>query len=279
MQKTANLARIRDNQRRSRARRKDYLKELETRYRNCEQIGVSASTELQAAAKGVAEENRRLRDLLRAYGISEVEIDGASGSQGSAAADMLEAMIAYRQPCGPGDGCAPVTDPSRQLQPAPVPPQASTQLPRLPTTYQESIPAVTSAASTPQYMNQMTSPAVLQSREQSADTMYSPIGLEPSQYPLMHGYDMSASDQMAFMNPYGHGHPQNVPTPQNAPRNNSYQDGRSSCQVAADTIRTFSPNAGRELEQELGCRAPGDECSVSNLKIFNVIDRYTVGAD
>jgi hypothetical protein len=275
MQKTANLARIRDNQRRSRARRKDYLKELETRYRNCEQIGVSASTELQAAAKGVAEENRRLRDLLRAYGISEVEIDGASGSQGSAAADMLEAMSAYRQPCGPGDGCAPVTDPSRQLQPAP--PQVPAQVPRLPTTYQESIPAVTSAASTPQFMNQMTSPAVLQGREQSADTMYSPIGLEPSQYSLMHGYDMSANNQMAFMNPYGH--PQNVPTPQDVSRNTSYQDGRSSCQVAANTIRTFSPNAGRELEQELGCQAPGEDCSVSNLKIFNVIDRYTVGAD
>jgi hypothetical protein len=211
-----------------------------------------------------------------------VEIDGASGSQGSAAADMLEAMIAYRQPCGPGDGCAPVTNPSRQIQPAPL--QVPTQLPRQTTAYQESIPAVTSAASTPQYMNQMTSPAVLQGREQSAESLYSPIGLESSHYPLMHGYDMSANDQMAFMNGYGHPQnvptPQNVPVPQNVPRNGtSYQDGRSSCQVAANTIRTFSPNAGRELEQELGCRAPGEDCSVSNLKIFNVIDRYTVGAD
>jgi hypothetical protein len=187
-------------------------------------------------------------------------------------------MIAYRRPCGPSDGCQPVADPSRQPQPAP--PQVPTQLPRQTNAYQESIPAVSSAASTPQYMGQMTSPAVLQGREQSSDSisMYSPIGLEPSHYPVLHGYDMPANDQFAFMN--GYGHPQNVPVPQNAPRStSSYQDGRSSCQVAADTIRTFTPNAGHELEQELGCRAPGEDCSVSNLKIFNVIDRYTAGAD
>jgi hypothetical protein len=190
---------------------------------------------------------------------------------------MLEAMIAYRQPCGPGDGCQPVADPSRQLQ-QPVPPQAPIQLPRQTSAYQESIPAVSSAASTPQYMGQMTSPAVLQGREQSSDSFYSPIGLESSHYPLLHGYDIPANEQMAFVN--GYGHPQNVPVPQNVPRSNSsYQEGRSSCQVAADTIRTFTPNAGHELERELGCRAPGEDCSVSNLKIFNVIDRYTVGAD
>lgn len=125
-------------------------------------------------------------------------------------------------------------------------------------------------------MNQMTSPISLQGREQSSDSLYSPIGLGPSHYPLLNGYDISAADQMAFMNAYGQ-----VPMthPQNVPSNNSHQDGRSSCQVAADTIRTFSPNAGRELEQELGCRAAGEDCSVSNRKIFNVIDRYTVGAE
>lgn len=237
-------------------------------------MGVSASTELQAAAKGVAEENRRLRDLLRAYGIPEVEIDGASGTQGSAAADMLEAMITYRQPCGSGD-CAPATDSTRQLQSAP-PPQVQTQIPRQPTTYQESVTAVPSAASTPQYMSQMTSPAGLQGREQSADTLYSPIGLESPHYPLLHGYNMPANNQMAFMNGYGQ-----VPAvPQNVPRSTSHhQDGRSSCQIAADTIRTFSPSAGHELERELGCGAPGEDCTVSNLKIFNVIDRYTVRAD
>ncbi|KAF2432585.1 hypothetical protein EJ08DRAFT_585201, partial [Tothia fuscella] len=66
----ANLARIRDNQRRSRARRKEYLQELETKYRQCEQIGVEASSEMQVAARKVLEENRKLRTLLKSKGMS-----------------------------------------------------------------------------------------------------------------------------------------------------------------------------------------------------------------
>ncbi|KXL43590.1 hypothetical protein M433DRAFT_69513, partial [Acidomyces richmondensis BFW] len=69
-QREANLARIRDNQRRSRARRKEYLQELESKYRQCEQLGVEASAEIQAAAKKVVEENRRLRALLKQQGFS-----------------------------------------------------------------------------------------------------------------------------------------------------------------------------------------------------------------
>ncbi|KAF2838760.1 hypothetical protein M501DRAFT_907401, partial [Patellaria atrata CBS 101060] len=62
------LARIRDNQRRSRARRKEYLQELEWKYRNCEQLGVEASAEIQLAARRVLEENKRLRALLKQKG-------------------------------------------------------------------------------------------------------------------------------------------------------------------------------------------------------------------
>ena len=55
------LARVRDNQRRSRARRKEYLQELETKLRHCEILGVQANVETQNAAKIVYEENDRLR--------------------------------------------------------------------------------------------------------------------------------------------------------------------------------------------------------------------------
>ncbi|KAL2128159.1 hypothetical protein VTI74DRAFT_9563 [Chaetomium olivicolor] len=68
------LARIRDNQRRSRARRKEYLQELEERVRKAEQQGIRASTEIQAAARQVAEENRRLRHLLRLHGVNDRSI-------------------------------------------------------------------------------------------------------------------------------------------------------------------------------------------------------------
>ena len=71
VQQKANLARIRDNQRRSRARKREYLQELEQRLRLCELQGIEASAEVQMAARRVAEENRQLRELLHKQGVSE----------------------------------------------------------------------------------------------------------------------------------------------------------------------------------------------------------------
>ncbi|KAI0159000.1 hypothetical protein BJ166DRAFT_499030 [Pestalotiopsis sp. NC0098] len=74
-QDKANLTRIRENQRRSRARRKEYLQELEQRIRAYEQQGIEASTEIQQAARKVADENRKLRALLVQQGIDESSIE------------------------------------------------------------------------------------------------------------------------------------------------------------------------------------------------------------
>lgn len=269
------MARIRDNQRRSRARRKDYLKELETRYRNCEQVGVSASTEIQAAAKGVVEENRRLRNLLKAYGVSDAEIDAASGSQGTAAADTLEAMACTRQPCRPGDGCQPLTDPTQQLQSAAAP-FVPSQLDSQPATRQGSFAGSHSAVSTPPYLNRLPSPPSNVEYTQAPTSLCCPANQEPmhfmpQNYGLMPGGVHSA-------NMGGHQIPTAILTASHVDAQYNNYSGQSSCQIAADTIRTFSPTAGYELEQELGCRAPGEDCNVPNSRIFNVIDRYTVGA-
>ncbi|KAG6006413.1 hypothetical protein E4U21_007079 [Claviceps maximensis] len=67
----ANLARIRDNQRRSRARRREYMQELEQKLRACELQGVEASTEVQIAARRVADENVKLRELLHKHGATD----------------------------------------------------------------------------------------------------------------------------------------------------------------------------------------------------------------
>ncbi|KAG6001574.1 hypothetical protein E4U43_001296 [Claviceps pusilla] len=71
IQQRANLARIRDNQRRSRARRREYLQELEQRLRACELQGIEASTEVQIAARRVADENTKLRELLHKHGVTD----------------------------------------------------------------------------------------------------------------------------------------------------------------------------------------------------------------
>ncbi|OIW31949.1 hypothetical protein CONLIGDRAFT_246221 [Coniochaeta ligniaria NRRL 30616] len=61
--------RIRDNQRRSRQKRKEHLQELEEKLRQCQFQGVEASIEIQAEARKVAEENKKLRTLLNTHGI------------------------------------------------------------------------------------------------------------------------------------------------------------------------------------------------------------------
>lgn len=61
--------RIRDNQRRSRARRKEYLADLEAKVRTCQMQGVQATSEMQTIARRVADENRSLRQLLEEYGV------------------------------------------------------------------------------------------------------------------------------------------------------------------------------------------------------------------
>ncbi|RSL42346.1 hypothetical protein CEP51_016491 [Fusarium floridanum] len=81
----ANLARIRDNQRRSRARRREYLQELEQRLRVYEIQGIHASYEVQQAAQRVAEENRQLRGLLNRHGIAEGYISSYLQAGGVAA--------------------------------------------------------------------------------------------------------------------------------------------------------------------------------------------------
>jgi len=108
----ANLARIRDNQRRSRARKKEYLQELESRLRQCELQGIEASSEIQGAARKVAEENKKLRALLSQQGVREDSIevylqasstgDTAMGVQygsHSEVVQVLEQFLSTRKAC------------------------------------------------------------------------------------------------------------------------------------------------------------------------------------
>lgn len=70
----AALARSRQNQRRSRARRKEYTQQLEERLRSFERLGVAASQEVQETGRKVAKENALLRSLLILHGVSKEEI-------------------------------------------------------------------------------------------------------------------------------------------------------------------------------------------------------------
>ncbi|KAL1959575.1 hypothetical protein VTO42DRAFT_1610 [Malbranchea cinnamomea] len=72
---TSASTRIRDNQRRSRARHREYVRSLEERLRRFEKEGVQATLEVQLAGRKVAEENKLLRSLLRLHGVGDADIE------------------------------------------------------------------------------------------------------------------------------------------------------------------------------------------------------------
>ena len=74
-QQDDHVLRNREYQRRSRARRKDYISELESRIRKYEDEGVKIAVDVQTAARRVAEENRVLRALLETHGIATAVVD------------------------------------------------------------------------------------------------------------------------------------------------------------------------------------------------------------
>ena len=87
---------------RSRARRKEYMHELEAKLRSYEQIGIEASSEIQTAARRVLHENQKLRSLLHGRGVSESEILAALEDMSDrryehdTAASRLHAMLERR---------------------------------------------------------------------------------------------------------------------------------------------------------------------------------------
>ncbi|PNP52512.1 hypothetical protein THARTR1_06859 [Trichoderma harzianum] len=67
---SAAAIRIRENQRRSRARRKEYVEGMQRKLQDFETKGVAATLEMQQAAREVAIENSRLRLLLAHSGVT-----------------------------------------------------------------------------------------------------------------------------------------------------------------------------------------------------------------
>ncbi|KAI1365605.1 hypothetical protein F5Y08DRAFT_303611 [Xylaria arbuscula] len=72
----ADPAQNRENQQRSRARRKAYLESLEERIRTFEARDARATLEMQRAAREVAWVNERLLELLAEKGVRREEVDG-----------------------------------------------------------------------------------------------------------------------------------------------------------------------------------------------------------
>ncbi|EFY89842.1 hypothetical protein MAC_04051 [Metarhizium acridum CQMa 102] len=90
---SASAIRIRDNQRRSRARRKEYVENLERKVQEYERRGVEATLEMQQAARTVAVENSRLKMMLASLGVSEGDVDDfLAACQDREAAEALSSV-------------------------------------------------------------------------------------------------------------------------------------------------------------------------------------------
>ncbi|EUC41560.1 hypothetical protein COCMIDRAFT_105873 [Bipolaris oryzae ATCC 44560] len=72
---TPSSIRIRENQRRSRNQRKELIQDLRRRVQEYEIKGVTATQEMQRAARKVAEENSLLRGLLASRGVTHNEVE------------------------------------------------------------------------------------------------------------------------------------------------------------------------------------------------------------
>ncbi|KAL1651983.1 hypothetical protein SLS58_000106 [Diplodia intermedia] len=272
-----NLARIRDNQRRSRARRKEYLQELESKYRSCEQMGVQASAEIQAAAKRVLDENRRLRALLRHMGVSDADIDGFNdpglAAPSPSAADALDTVLRAPRPCQPGSArssCESSRSPASQgptttplsaaslEPPAPPPPP---QIQPSPRSY-SSATSISSTFSTPAAAE---SPMVPISSAQPfpINTLTDP----PSAYDPSYNAYYGAPNLGNWTWPAGTDIPHD-PT--------QHMPNSSSCLQAADIIRRMRSDIGPELEQDMGCTGQGQDCKIDNTVVFDLVDKYSM---
>ncbi len=310
-QEKANLARIRDNQRRSRARRKEYLQELEARLRQCELQGIEASSEIQIAARRVADENNKLRGLLAQHGVGDESVEaylnsfpanettlGQYGSS-SAAVQLLEQLLQKRQiQCPGGSNPTQTLGPPSQdssissstVQSSWDPMYSTSQNggPRRSGTLQST---GTAASSTHLFMSPTASTASHTSRTSHASSVSMgcssnrriALRLGPVQprnpSPIV---NPSRNHQIFDFNILSNNTSQNQLQPINvSQRSSGYIPPASplnnnNCNYAAEMITTMAGVDPDTVRSDLGC-LPGMDCDVDNQLVFNVMDRYSEG--
>jgi len=249
-------ARVRDNQRRSRARRKEYLQELQSKIQDCERSGVQASLEIQVAARAVSaenaslkaensrliDENQRLRDLLEApngggakpaYTTTPVEevVDARAWN-------IPKVSSEYPSLPEPNDTTQTVEDTLSNVE-----------LPKSQTTDATPVPA-------PQTVSQSSEEPQIQSRAVEIDeSMVHPNRTSSQSEQTPHIAMPHTSEELAF------------------------GDDTSSCEYAAHIITSMRADISTDdMRADLGCGNDIKEwrkCKVNNSKLFVAVDRYT----
>lgn len=231
--------------------------ELEGKFRNCELLGIEASSEIQAAARRVAEENKRLRLLLQQRGVPESEIDDYVGRstddvQVHTGPSTLDSLLSARKPCsGEKPGCGPLPSENSSVASSLIrrPISASTRpVPISNTCGQHSATSSSSVSVAP------TTP-----EHQQADVPFNVNDFSRTSPEDTSGLPGSWSEPLD----YGLGDEMNAET------------NSSSCTFATNIIRDMTTGlSADQVKAELGC-APNAECKVDNSRLFSVIDKYS----
>jgi hypothetical protein len=296
----ANLARIRDNQRRSRARRKEYLQELEARLRQCELQGIEASAEIQQAARRVADENKKLRSLLAQHGVADDNIDtylqsSQSGDalmnnqfgNNSIAVQLLEQLLQTRKACcADGNTGAPTNSRSRDTSASESTVQSiwdNTNAHERSTGHPASGKAASSAQ---QYLTpSRTGSSIGSIGQRSSHSLSHHQRVDPG-LSRRHNQNSNMSNLTHHLLDFDSQFSQSNHSSYSSPRSGQQQfqytpittsssSNVNSCVFATDMITTMAGISDPSVVRaDLGCR-PDMDCEVDNQLIFNVMDRYS----
>ena len=238
------------------------MQELEAKLRTHEQMGIGASTEIQSAARKVLEENKRLRAMLRTRGVPEREIVAAL-EQASAVPTLMSMLERKRT-----NGRVSPVDSNMDIES-----ESSSLVPQTPGNDQASGPlAVPPQARVPHNSAEVynPNPVVLSPATHSglASAHFQPLVMAPIslKHDLGPNYayaaDQSPVDAWVYQ-------PQSHYISDHLPRSYS-----TSCVNAANIIHAQT-DIGPELEADLGCCSPYQDCRVANPVMFNVIEKYS----
>lgn len=231
--------RIRDNQRRSRARRKEYTQDLEQRLQKFQIEGIKATREVQEAGRKVAIENSLLRSLLIQHGVSDEKVQ-----------EYLRVHTAHISvPTSRSEAVLPARSHSGQS------PKSST--------------VDTGGPSPSNHGHSDPSP-----KKKAPEPTSSTLGSSLVTYQQMAASDIETSggnsEPSASFDP-------STPDPSTVQPLNRRQDSRGSgqctpCETAADIISSMRSYPDMEdVRSELGCQSSAS-CMVKNMDIFQLLN-------
>lgn len=278
--------------------------------RQCELQGVEASTEIQVAARTVADENKKLRAILTHHGISDDAVEAAlhnnnlmvSNGSYSAAVQTLEHVLATKKHSPCVTGCGPAA--ARVIRDGSVStaqgswPGSSYDHPQ----NMQSMVVTNQIHQYPQHHQQQQQQLIApQSNYVRAPSFslghssnVSSHGQSQQQHHHVRNTSMSSTassiaqhnneqyhdaeynyDQYPMYQPQSH---ESSSHQMHATQSNNYAptaDANSnSCVFATDMITAMAGGDPGMIRQELGCGSKGD-CQVDNNVVFNVMDRYS----